>query len=1265
MLTSSSKIAAEPWELAGNARFQLRRALGEGGFGTVYEVLDRDRGARVALKLLRRVEAEDLYHFKQEFRVLTDITHPNLAQLYELLGHGGRWFFTMELVDGVDALTYVRQRSVTGTGTGTGTGSEEPTQPISGARPSAPAAVPEPEPPASRRRPAFDEARLRATLLQLVDGLGALHDAGQVHRDVKPPNVLVTAEGRVVLLDFGLVARLSHSGEASRASMVGTPAYLPPELLYGQPSTPAGDWYAMGVLLYEALTGELPFHGNITEVLQQKLERDPLPPSALVRDVPPDLDELCLALLARRPEERPDREELVERLGGSSGPRSGPAVIPFVGRDAERRALGGLFSGVRHDHRAAVALVGGASGIGKSALLRRACEELRRSAPGAVVLSGRCYEQESVPYKAIDGLIDPLSRYLKLLPPRLLEGLLPPDVGTLALLFPVLGQVEAVGQTPVRAVPRGDAPELRRRAGVALRQLLTRLAEHRPLVLVIDDLQWGDHDSGALLVELMAPPDPPPLLLLIAYRAEDAASNPCLPATLPALWAVAGPALVVETIPLVHLAEGPARELARALLPGGTGADALVGDVVREAGGHPYFVCELAALARGHGVGPTVPSLDALVRAGVEELPEGARRLLEVVALAGRPVSRAAAGRAADLGDEGPGMYGVLRAARLVRGRDAADRDEIETYHDRIREGVVAGLSAGRRVEIFRRLAQALEGTGLSDPETLAVYFLEAGDEVRAAALTEQAAAAAARSLAFDRAARLYQRTLDLRPANDSTRRGLTEALAGALADAGYGTLAVRALRAAAEGAAPERAFDLRRRAAKQLLCSGDVDGGLAAFRQSCSEVGLQIPEARWRVLLGAVAGILQLSLRGFAVRPGATPSPHALRGVDILLSTARGLVSVDTVLAGYLGTRALRAALAAGETRRVFDALAIFVALTGAAGLGRLRVARDAARTFDELGAELGDPRAQVHRELVAGYRAMSHDMGESRLRLRAAEAIVHERGAGIFERNTLEEIVCMQLYWSGAWRELADRLGPSLAAARARDNQHVARTLSLRFGHLPAFLADDPAEGARLHAAARAGWWPTRFGPFDHFALLSTTDLLLFGDHGRGARAYRYVETQWQALERSQILRLEGMAVYPLNVRARAALAWAAADDDAEAPRALKIAERAAKRLGRLESPFGQALGKLALAGVAAGRRQDAEAQSRFQEADARLTEVGCLHYAAAAQRRLGELRGGPEGAALMAEADAYLRAQGARNPARIMAMLAPGRWDEPGEG
>src|ERR1035438_6541217 len=172
--------AQEPLDWVGTARYEVLRRIARGAMGSVYEAFDRERRQRVAIKTLRHSGPTSLFMFKNEFRTLFDVSHPNLVRLYELVAtEGERIFFSMELVHGTDFVSYTRQ-----------------------SRASAPDGI------AEGVRPLISFDRLRSTLRQLVLGLQALHEAGKLHRDIKPSNVLVTPEGRVVILDFGVATGL-------------------------------------------------------------------------------------------------------------------------------------------------------------------------------------------------------------------------------------------------------------------------------------------------------------------------------------------------------------------------------------------------------------------------------------------------------------------------------------------------------------------------------------------------------------------------------------------------------------------------------------------------------------------------------------------------------------------------------------------------------------------------------------------------------------------------------------------------------------------------------------------------------------------------------------------------------------------------------------------------------------------------------------------------------------------------------------------------
>jgi serine/threonine protein kinase len=275
-------------------RFRIERRLGAGSFGEVYAAHDRERGSRVAIKLLRRLGVEALYRFKREFRALAGVAHPNLVCLHELTCDGELWYYTMELVEGADFLTFVRGVGSVGSGsTFDALGATEPPDADveSQRAPDEPA-----PPPAPLALSEAGEQRLRVALRQLVGAVCALHGAGRLHRDIKPSNVLVALADarppRVVLLDFGLVQELGPQSSTEDA-IVGSPAYMAPEQARGGAQVPATDWYSVGVMLYEALTGRLPHLGSRLDVLWQKQQADPPPPRELVPGTPEDLDALC------------------------------------------------------------------------------------------------------------------------------------------------------------------------------------------------------------------------------------------------------------------------------------------------------------------------------------------------------------------------------------------------------------------------------------------------------------------------------------------------------------------------------------------------------------------------------------------------------------------------------------------------------------------------------------------------------------------------------------------------------------------------------------------------------------------------------------------------------------------------------------------------------------------------------------------------------------------------------------------------------------
>jgi serine/threonine protein kinase len=1259
----TTEADSSPTALPVIAGYDLVRELGRGGMGVVYQAYDRKRQHLVALKTMQGIEASELYRFKAEFRTLAGLTHPNLVTLYELVAEGGLWFFTMELLEGVSFLAHVRSAVPLA-------GTHDPTGLMIPPAREQPAEATHPPPGLTPRQLGC----LRDTLRQLAAGVHALHQAGKLHRDIKPGNVLVTRQGRVVLLDFGLAADLDRSGEhlSLQPRLLGTVAYMAPEQAACRPVSPASDWYALGSMLYEALTGQPPFRGSPFEVLRQKQDLEPPDPASLVQGIPEDLRTLCGELLRRDPRQRPSGDDTLRRLGAepaeiTSAPVTGITAtteVPLIGRARHLEALEAALQ-VCREGRAVRLYVRGRSGVGKTALVQRFLDGLTQRGE-AVVLPGRCYEQESVPYKALDSLVDSLSRYLETLPLLEAQALLPRDLGALTRVFPILRRLEAVVSAPGRGGVVSDPHEMRRRGLSALRELLGRLADRRPLVLFIDDLQWGDLDSAALLLDLLRPPDPPPLLFLACYRSEDVAGNPCLHALLEARE----PSDIVERRELAvePLTPPERRELALALLASrDSAAQARADTIARESGGNPFFIHELVHyletdVAQTGGPSEGDITLHEVLWIRVHRLPEGTRRLLEVVAVAGRPLRQEDACRAAGVAAEQGVALASLRAGRLLRGVGQPESREIETYHDRIRETLVTRLSPSGLREHHRRLALVLEASRRSDPEVLAVHFQEAGEPGRAGTYYALAAAQADESLAFDRAAKLYRLALELQSPRGVEQCQLRARLADALANAGRGAESAREYLRAADNAGEADAQDLQRRAALQLLSSGHVDDGLATLRTVLGTVGMKMPQTPRRALWSLAWQWLRLRWRGLGFRRRDIREVDAgeLRRLEICRSAAVGLSMVDPLQGAYFQTRYLLLALRTGEPQHLVQALAMEGAHTSIGGSFSRRRTNELLGAAEKLARQLAQPYPTAMVALAKGVADALEGRWQSAWTLcDQAEGIFRTHCNGVmWELSTAHRFALWPLTFLGEVAEIRRRLPALIKEARERNDLYAVTNLSLVIGTF-VHLAEDEPERARRELRQVIDEWSQQGFHVQHMnRLFDEVQIDLY--QGEGIAAWERVTAQWPALARSYLLRVQQVRIFLLHLRARAALAAATAV--AEPGPLLSAAERDARLLRRERIAWAEALAQLVRAGVAMGRHDAGGSRQLLEEVVGRLEAAGLRLHAAAARRRLGEQVGGKEGQRLVEQADAWMKGQKVRGPNRMTALLVPGFPDAP---
>ncbi len=1271
-------------DFIGTERFRIRRRLGSGGMGVVYEAYDRETDKIVALKALTRTEAAHISRFKNEFRSLADVSHPNLVSLYEFMSDGHYWFFTMELVQGVNFLEYVRpgyrarrtQTSITETLQRTSVTTkvddlehyEAETQQLDSLRPSS-SGVSASGGSSSENRPLrqssidtrLAKAKLELDLLnnatrQLAEGLHALHETGKLHRDIKPSNVLVTKEGRVVILDFGLVAEVASKGLHESVNLAGTPDYMSPEQGAQLPISAASDWYSVGVMLYQALVGRLPFSGKFFEVMMDKQNIDPPAPIELVPELPEDLNRLCVKLLRRVPERRPSGREVLRVLGeGKTGPLKAPLVVPreapsrqrrtFVGRDWQTRELMNAFNETRRG-QTVTCYVHGESGVGKSALVRNFLDELGEHERDTVILEGRCYERESVPYKALDGVVDSLTKYLMALPEAKAAALMPRDVLALARLFPVMLQVDSVFNAPQREQEIPDPLALRRRAFAALRELLARISDRQRLVIYIDDMHWSDADSIMLLDDLLRPPESPPLLLLASFRSEEIETKPFLQALLDSAGTDTRKELQITT-----LSEREARILAQTLL--NSASESVIDSIAREARGNPFLLEQLARYAAASELTATGGiNLSVMLDARLAQLPKGTRQFVDALAVAGRPINPEVAYHAAGLsGDELP-LVSTLRAAQFLRS--GGSDHTVELYHDRIRETLAAQLDRSSVMQIHRRLAQAIETRGIDDPESLFEHYMGAGERMRAATHAAVAAKKAAVALAFDRAAAFYRRALELAPGRGAEMIAMKRGLAEALVNAGRPEEAAQAYLDLAQETSAAQALDSKRRAAEQLLIGGYIKEGLALVRSVLAAVGFTLPAGPKRALLSLLLKRIQIRIRGFnfTERKVSEIAEADLFRIDICWAVAAGLGAVDLIRGADFQCRHLLLALRAGEPFRVARGLAVEAAQTASRGGPSQARALTVVHQAEALAQRVGHPHAIGLATWARGLTAYlnGHWKTAAELCEKAAETLRDQCTGVTWELSIAHRFLLSAMIYLGETAEVSRRVPALLGAALEQGNVFTATDLRTRLNLI--WLAADDPDRAREEVIEALKAWPHEGFHLQHYsAMLALAQIELYT--GDTEVVWKHLQGQWQALEDSLLLRIQVLRIEAMHLQARAALATSGKKQS----RRLKIAARLAKRITREKAAWANPLANLVRAGIANRNDDKGTASTLLSEAAIAFKARDMELYAAASRRRLGELLGGDHGQQLISESNAWMASQRIRNPEAMTRMLAPG--------
>ncbi len=1195
-------------------RFQIRRVLGTGALGKVYEAYDRQRRERVALKTLRSLNPEALFHLKREFRALREIEHPHLVRFGDLVCDHGRWFFSMELIEGRDLLSHLR-------------------------------------PPDGRGE--LHEAGLRDALGQLVQGLRALHGFGLVHRDVKPSNILVTPHSRVVLLDFGMAMwHIDHKREPPpRNTLAGTVLFMSPEQADSQPVGPPSDWYNLGVLLYHLFSGTYPFDGNPVEILKLKTTVDPEPIHRRAPDIPEDLGHLCMELLHRDPSRRPTGQDIAACLGlDGEEPRvlishrtdveTRAPADPFVGRRQEIQTLRQELSASLDELR--ILSIQGAPGVGKSLLAHRF---LATHGAEHLVLAGRCYSREAVPYNGFDGVIDDLSHSLKR---WALDNPLPAltDPYPLSRLFPVLQRVP--GLFPEH--PTDDSRPPRERAFEALAELLNHVAHRTPLLIFIDDWHWADPESRALLQALRAHLPSAPILFLLTERPHEEAL-------------FSGPATTV--LELQNLSEIDTRALIDAVWPLPEPLDdAHLNRLLDETEGHPMLLRELVrswstdtALRSQRGL-----HLPEVIRERFRRLSPGEQELLEILAISELPLDFDSLQAA--LRRDRPAILG--RAERmhiegLVQEEGPLEHPRLRLYHSRIRESLLATMSPDRARHLHDRLADAylqqLAG-GAANPLALVDHLDAAGRHDEAVQIALRTAQSAEDSFAFHRAAGLYARILrwatdDTLTREVATRRAEALLSAGLCGEAAEAFLQIDDSRQA------------RHKAAEALLLDGQIHRGVALLTEILADCGLKVPSSRPGLLVFAATHRLKLRRRGLDFQPVPIDDidPEALDRWQVMATAGRQLAYLDPGLGFAFRPATLKVALDLGHRPGALESFALEAVAESAREGERSTPTVDALlMKADQMASTPGE------RAVIMGCRASCSVFQGRTARavdeLFAAEDLMDRHGRGSQRTSGTNRV---QVWQAKCLLDLGrlSRLRPLLERLlrRAHDQGNLLQLVALHRIAGPLWLLDDhPDRLARALATSPL------------FTPILTRSVLHLYDARTPAELAIYsgtVQASFDELHHG-LLQMSSSLLGRRSRMARAEISWslgrlhlALLDEDPSASSASSTLRKARRIAGSLhrEKHFELATLYAHLLSAAIAHRPRATNSSRNQAlnhldraAEIALRRGNLLYHACALYHRGLLADGTPHPDAL-----AFFSEEAVPNPRRAAQTYAPGLLDK----
>lgn len=690
-----------------SSRYDIKSELGRGGMGVVYRASDPLLNRDVAIKLIppTLLNPETEQRFQREAQLVAQMDFPAVVPIFDFGKHEGSLFFVMPVVEGTNLRWFQRDGTLT-------------------------------------------LGEVIDIGIQVAEALEYSHSRGVTHRDIKPENIMVVREDggrlRVRIMDFGLARGATESRITKTGTIAGTLSYMSPEQVAGGAIDHRTDIYSLGTVLYECLTGEPPFSGELQSILYRIVHEIPQPPRAMGSDINEDLEQVILSCIVKDPGKRPQRASEVAELLRRSQTRLHQsdlgrsvvmtktmmlprvAVSPFIGRAKEhaelQKRLNAAISG-----ECQFVIVSGEPGVGKTRLLDE-LENLAR-ARKLLVLHGRSIEQDGAfPYQ---GFCEAIQEYFRLKDTtsspqnRLDLSDVAPD---LVSLFPMLTEISeirgaAAGDSKLSQLSGSQAPENRTQIFELLARTLTRLAAGKPLLLFLEDLHAAEISIEALqyIVRRLGPT---PTLIVSTYRSSEVDSR-THPLT-----------RLLETfrgdrrfcaIELGPFSQSEHRLFLETLIGGPKLAESLVEKLFEGTEGNPFFTKELVrSLLDSGGIakdqtgawslgastdlstGELPATIQQAVAKRIERLPDELREILSLASVVGKSFDTRDLEALAGEKDVEDAIDRLIEEGLLEEERESRG-DRLTFSSGVVRDVLYGAISRRKRRSLHRKHAEEIE----------------------------------------------------------------------------------------------------------------------------------------------------------------------------------------------------------------------------------------------------------------------------------------------------------------------------------------------------------------------------------------------------------------------------------------------------------------------------------------------------------------------------------------------------------------------------